>query len=121
MWRLRHAHIIDVDLRNQPYLFAVITFASSCCHQYRMLHFYVAIYKNKATQFRNTFVLGKRARYSALRNRWFLIHLASTAKVSDFRGLNCAKSRPNFYDAETLLLFGFATCALATLASRMTK
>src|SRR5271165_121200 len=51
----------------------------------------------------------------------FLIHLASTAKVSDFCGLNCAKSRSNFYDAETLLLFGFATCALATLASRPTR
>ena len=63
MWRLCHAHIIDVDLRNQPYLFAVITFASSCCHQYRMLHFYVAIYKKKATKFRNTFVLGRRVRY----------------------------------------------------------
>ena len=34
----------------------------------------------------------------------FLIHLALTAKVSDFLGLNCAKSRPHFYDAETLLL-----------------
>ena len=31
--------------------------------------------------------------------------LASTAKVSDFLGLNCAKSRPNFYDAERPLLF----------------
>src|SRR5271165_1646380 len=29
-----------------------------------------------------------------------------------FRGLNCAKSRPNFYDAERLLLFGFATCSI---------
>ena len=48
----------------------------------------------------------------------FLIHLASTAKVGHFRGLNCGKSRPEFYDAETLFLFGFATCALATLASR---
>jgi hypothetical protein len=47
-----------------------------------------------------------------------LIHLASTAKVSGLRGLNCAKSRPNFYDAERPLLFGFATRALATIASR---
>ena len=50
--------------------------------------------------------------------RWSVLHLASTAKVSHFWGLNCAKSRPNFYDPETLLLFGFATWALATLASR---
>jgi hypothetical protein len=53
-----------------------------------------------------------------LRKRSFLIHLASTARVSEFWGLNCAKSRPNFYDAERLLPFGFATCALAPLASR---
>jgi hypothetical protein len=36
------------------------------------------------------------------------IHLVSTAKVSDFWGLNCAKTRPNFYDAETLLLCSFS-------------
>ena len=39
----------------------------------------------------------------------FLMHLASTAKVSDFWGLNCVKSRPNFYVAETLLLRPFRT------------
>jgi hypothetical protein len=35
-----------------------------------------------------------------------------------FLSLNCANSRLNFYDAQRLLLFGFATCALATLGSR---
>ena len=30
----------------------------------------------------------------------FLIHVALMAKVSDFWGLNCGKSRPTFYDAE---------------------
>jgi len=34
-----------------------------------------------------------------------------------FRRLNCAKSRLNFYDAERLLLFGFATCALARVST----
>jgi hypothetical protein len=29
-----------------------------------------------------------------------------------------AKSGPNFYDAESLLLFRFATCALATLSMK---
>jgi hypothetical protein len=55
---------------------------------------------------------------------WIAVSMVSIAfslqqrKSGDFWGLNCAKSRPNFYDAERLLLFGFATCALATLASR---
>jgi hypothetical protein len=90
MWRLHlcHAHIIDVDLRNQPNLFAVITFASSSCHQYRRLHFYVAIYKTKATKFRNTLPHAR----EKVRNDAKPFVFATNGAIANFCGyLSCKK------------------------------